>query len=46
MRLFILSAMLGVVLAGGIFGAKSSDSVELSAQRRHAAIEQAVDGAP
>lgn len=45
MRLIICSAIVGVVLAGSLFAVKGGDSMEQTLQRRHAAIEHAVDGA-
>ncbi len=44
MRVLIYSAILGVVLAGSIAGAKSASFMGKAVHDRQAAIERAVDG--
>lgn len=46
MRVFICSAVLGVVLAGGVIGTESTSLIEKSVRDRQAAIEEAVGGEP
>lgn len=44
MRVLIYSAILGVVLAGGIAGVKSVSFTGKAVHDRQAAIERAIDG--